>query len=237
MAPKAKYVCPVCNGPKWSGGGRPCRQCDHIGSRKPRPCEVCGATYKPTHSLQRTCGRTCGDAIRRRAKRLSTAAPRSRVTWKQCAYCPAWYTTKGKKRCGCHAPPLPTELRFTPCQDCQQPAAYITRPVLRCMDCRKRHQAEVRRDHRKARKAKLRGAQVERVNVRKVYERDNWRCGLCHKRVNKNLKYPHPMSASLDHVLPLSLGGAHSMANVQLAHLICNHAKSNGGSQQLALVG
>lgn len=45
------------------------------------------------------------------------------------------------------------------------------------------------------------------------------------------------MSASLDHILPLSLGGAHSMANVQLAHLSCNHTKSNGGSQQLALVG
>lgn len=59
-----KYTCPVCHGPKWSGGTRPCRKCDHIGNRQPRPCEVCGLTYRPTHSLQRTCGRACGGKIR-----------------------------------------------------------------------------------------------------------------------------------------------------------------------------
>lgn len=33
------------------------------------------------------------------------------------------------------------------------------------------------------------------------------------------------MSVSLDHVVPLSQGGAHDPANVQLAHLTCNVRK------------
>jgi len=35
------------------------------------------------------------------------------------------------------------------------------------------------------------------------------------------------MSVSLDHIVPVSLGGMHSMANVQCAHLFCNLSKNN----------
>jgi 5-methylcytosine-specific restriction endonuclease McrA len=35
------------------------------------------------------------------------------------------------------------------------------------------------------------------------------------------------MSASLDHIVPVSLGGAHVPGNVQLAHLICNNIKAD----------
>ena len=33
------------------------------------------------------------------------------------------------------------------------------------------------------------------------------------------------MSASLDHIVPLSQGGTHTLGNVQLAHLVCNERK------------
>ncbi|NKT05174.1 hypothetical protein GS485_11095 [Rhodococcus hoagii] len=50
--------------------------------------------------------------------------------------------------------------------------------------------------------------------------------------------YPHPKSASLDHVIPLSCGGAHDPSNVALAHLACNVAKGDrGGGEQLFLFG
>jgi 5-methylcytosine-specific restriction endonuclease McrA len=56
--------------------------------------------------------------------------------------------------------------------------------------------------------------------------------------VNPALLWPHPKSASLDHVVPLIDGGEHTYANVQLAHLACNVGKRDGGHpQQLALVG
>lgn len=73
----------------------------------------------------------------------------------------------------------------------------------------------------------------------KVYERDRWRCGLCKRKVDRRLSYPHPMSVSLDHVLPMSRGGGHTYANVQCSHLKCNVDKGAdaGEAEQLALVG
>ncbi|MEW2302565.1 HNH endonuclease [Streptomyces sp. NPDC006655] len=58
-----------------------------------------------------------------------------------------------------------------------------------------------------------------------VFERDGWICGLCDKPVDRHLAYPAPMSASLDHVIPLSRGGHHEPENVQCSHLTCNVRK------------
>lgn len=58
-----------------------------------------------------------------------------------------------------------------------------------------------------------------------VFERDRWICGICNKKVDILLSYPHPMSKSLDHIVPLSKGGAHSFENCQTAHLRCNLLK------------
>ena len=53
--------------------------------------------------------------------------------------------------------------------------------------------------------------------------------------MNADLAYPHPHSATLDHIVPLAAGGAHSYANVQCAHFICNSVKGAGGIGQLRL--
>ena len=53
-------------------------------------------------------------------------------------------------------------------------------------------------------------------------------CGICGKLVDKNLKYPNPLSPCIDHIVPIDRGGHPSdMANLQLAHWICNRQKSN----------
>ena len=44
------------------------------------------------------------------------------------------------------------------------------------------------------------------------------------------------MSPSLDHVVPLSLSGAHTPENVRLAHVRCNTAKGNRGGEELRLL-
>jgi len=58
-----------------------------------------------------------------------------------------------------------------------------------------------------------------------IAERDEYRCGLCGEPVDMGVAYPDTQSPSLDHILPLSRGGAHVPENVQLAHLGCNVAK------------
>lgn len=56
--------------------------------------------------------------------------------------------------------------------------------------------------------------------------------------MDKRLTWPHPLAASIDHVLPIAHGGGDVPANVQLAHLRCNVRKRDrGGAEQLALIG
>jgi 5-methylcytosine-specific restriction endonuclease McrA len=61
----------------------------------------------------------------------------------------------------------------------------------------------------------------------KVYIRDKGVCQLCNEYVYLNLEYPDPLSASLDHKVPVSKGGTHALYNLQLAHWICNIKRGN----------
>lgn len=50
-------------------------------------------------------------------------------------------------------------------------------------------------------------------------------CALCGMPLDKSLKYPHPMSTSIDHIIPVALGGKSTMDNLQATHLVCNKEK------------
>jgi hypothetical protein len=91
---------------------------------------------------------------------------------------------------------------------------------------------EKHRDYEHKRRAKKNGVGAEKINDTDIYERDKWVCQLCKKKVSKKLKYPNPLSPSIDHIIPLSKGGPHSRANVQLAHLRCNIKTGIGGIKQ-----
>lgn len=52
-------------------------------------------------------------------------------------------------------------------------------------------------------------------------------CGICHQPVDLTLRHPHRLSASIDHVMPYARGGSNEPDNLQLAHLHCNHVKSD----------
>ena len=54
-------------------------------------------------------------------------------------------------------------------------------------------------------------------------------CCLCGGPLDKSLRWPDPMSATLEHLDPLSLGGSPvSAANADAAHLACNASRGNG---------
>ena len=69
------------------------------------------------------------------------------------------------------------------------------------------------------------GVAFEPISRIEIFERDGWICGICGEPVDRLLRSPNQMSPSLDHRLPMALGGAHLRANVQCSHLICNIRK------------
>lgn len=50
-------------------------------------------------------------------------------------------------------------------------------------------------------------------------------CALCGMPLDKSLKYPDPMSISIDHIIPVAMGGRSTLDNLQPTHLICNKEK------------
>jgi len=104
-------------------------------------------------------------------------------------------------------------------------------------NCAARHDGrKYGRNHRQ--RAKRAGVDYEPIDVADIYQRDGWKCGICGGRIDRRTKAPHPRSASLDHIVPLSKGGGHVRRNVQAVHLACNTLKGNDAvGSQLLLIG
>lgn len=81
------------------------------------------------------------------------------------------------------------------------------------------------RNTRRARSGRMRAGLRSPYSYEQVVMKSAGRCALCAGRVDLALRYPDPGSGSVDHVVPLSLGGSDAVDNVQLAHLRCNLRK------------
>lgn len=69
--------------------------------------------------------------------------------------------------------------------------------------------------------------EVESVNPIVVFERDKWTCQECGIKTPRKLRGAMvPNAPELDHIMPISLGGAHSYMNTQCLCRKCNGAKS-----------
>lgn len=77
------------------------------------------------------------------------------------------------------------------------------------------------------RRARLLDAFVADVDPQAIWNRDRGICQLCGERIDADLIWPDPMSKTIDHVVPLAMGGTHEPANVQLAHALCNCIKGD----------
>lgn len=172
----------------------------------PAECTVCGSPF-----VSKSGGRHCSEACRAKAYRASQGAKgrernrqrnrenyaaRCAVAFVECTHCGALFCAKSSRARVCYSD-----------------------------KCQRRANAIRLRPYMSARRARLRGAMVEMVNPLQVFERDGWVCGICELSVDPELRWPEPGSVSLDHVVPLSLGGSHSYGNVRCAHLYCNTVK------------
>lgn len=179
------------------------RQCQHCGQQFVLSV---GQSRRDTESrrYQAFCSRDCFHASRR--KPPQPPAPR------HCRGCRAVLIEPRALLCsGCRRPPIRPKVEGT----CECGARIVGTAAKRlCSMCtkRNRHQASKRR------KLIERGVRVETVDPMRVLERDRWRCQLCGRSTPRRLRGTiKPNAPELDHIVPISKGGAHSYLNTQCA--------------------
>lgn len=227
----------------------------HLDGQLPKRCQPCGVQYERERSTARNAKKYA--ALRRRyeadGRWVACQTCGEQLACAQKGPAPRWCRPCRTARYRLQARmPLRGSTRCSLCG-----AATILRqkgvPRTRCDDCatamgrerserwKRRHPEKVSacaRRMRQRRRARLAGVENERFSAESVFERDKWRCGICNRKITAGLRHPHPLSASLDHVIPISHGGPHTRANTRASHLRCNIRRNNrGGNEQLALIG
>lgn len=168
-----------------------------------RRCRRCAVTFASFRDTARHCSPTCAKAMqqaRRRMRGLSSDRPVAR---------PIRYPDG----------PLPPRS----CVSCGQ--AYrprITRQRYCSALCRSRADGKVANRRRRGL-----GRLVGRDARRFVFDRDRFICWLCGRSTDPTAPRYAASLPSLDHVVPLSLGGEHTIENLRCAHLGCNRSRGN----------
>lgn len=199
------------------------KNCQQQTTRPPKPkrrgqCVQCGVEFEARTRTKRFCSKWCSDVTygKRRAAPLDE---------RECALD------------GCSVVFRPLFARQKCC--CENHGQIHYNRQSRADGRQKREWDDKRRDAWHRRRALIKGSETgEPVILAYIAERDKWKCHICRKRVSPERKWPHPLSPSLDHLVPVSKGGIHDPSNVRLAHSRCNIAKNDRGSgEQLMLIG
>lgn len=214
-------------------------------------CKACGAEIvRVWKSGTATYCDGCKPAVRSRHQRVGDAKRREErgtTLATHCHYCGAEFDQPKKRSrhpASCFAcqrqrhyaymkARVTERIAEARCVDCGEPVNSKRKgPRLRCEGCRKLRQLERWREYagrfNHIRRARMRGVGSENFTRREIFDRDGWRCGICGRKIRKAIKYPHPMSAALDHKIPLgaNAGATHSRLNAQPAHKVCNERKN-----------
>jgi len=79
-----------------------------------------------------------------------------------------------------------------------------------------------------------RGNKADWERAKKTILSSQTNCGICGNPVDKTLKWPNPLSPTVDHIIPVIKGGHPTdLHNLQLAHWCCNRQKSDKLQQQI----
>lgn len=210
----------------------------------PATCTGCGLAFTRSRQHRRgsaTCSTRCTEWI----GRIGTT---ELVPWRSCVVCGSPFVNQrpallcssecrmAQARSEAARYYTPTPVRRYECIVCQETferAGRHGKPQTCSAACQRRLPSAIegKANRRARRRALKRTATVEIVYRRVVYDRDGWTCQLCTKPLRRDVRAPHPLSATLDHIVPLASGGDHSYRNIQAAHFICNSRKGIGAGQ------
>jgi hypothetical protein len=205
----------------------------HPGEPRPPslPCPVCGGPVGKRATTTYCSARCRVAAGKRRYGHNGRPVTSEYRVFAECQHCGA---SLAGKRAGTKFSSVGCEIR-----EYNKPGSYTQRASRRCEYCGDPLAVSERIDRRFCsvpcqaqanqviRRARRRGLPVEWFDRFEIFERDQWTCHLCGETVNPALKGKHPMSPSLDHLIPFAVPGSpgHVRVNVALAHLRCNIIK------------
>lgn len=211
------------------------------GTPTPTPieCVDCGVDLGRPQGRKERCSvcayeRVKASARERSARLVAEGANRKAPRSWTCSRCGQDAGTSVRARSLCHACSRDSSASECTERDCGRPTRarglcsmhYKRARRAEGVDWKRSPWDDARRNsYHKRRALKAGSAAGPAFSNSDVFERDGWLCGLCDEPVSPDAVYPDPFSPSLDHVVPLSRGGAHSLENSQLAHLRCNVRK------------
>ena len=178
-------------------------------------CIECGKLFSAHTRAKSVCGTECQSAINRRAYEACNEHKHEPIM-ATCARCGRKFTYRrfNQERLYCS-------------KNCARRASEEADP--------ERYAGIKAKARHKRRALQESNGPIEAINPMDVFKRDGWRCGICGRKVNPKLKFPHPQSVSLDHIVALAAGGSHTWDNVQCAHFTCNSHKRDLPGGQLRL--
>ena len=208
-------------------------------------CSWCGNTDQIAlarlNQGQQFCSKSCAAsakaALRADYSKPSSKRPACAVYFLTCRYCGSQFVARNRQSQLCSDICKRME-HWKPERKCKVclgyfPTEYGNKTRFCSLKCRETAQAHwqvaprLRKHHLRNRSERAIhfGVDYEFIDLAKVLERDGWICGICHTAISPKARYPDQLSPSLDHVIPISKGGAHLYSNVQAAHLSCNVIK------------
>ena len=201
-------------------------------------CHICGNTFTPKSATAKYCSPECRKEAKRKADREFMRKWRAENPEKN---------AERRKR----EDPEARRQRVKRCRDNNPERAHALakayrqanlasetarmRRWLEYPEHKERHRANIKKwiirnpdkvaAYRVRRaKAELEGnATQELINAK--WEASNKTCRLCGTRIDDTLRSPHPMSLTIEHLTPISRGGAHNLDNIDFAHRTCNTKK------------
>lgn len=121
------------------------------------------------------------------------------------------------------------------CKVCGSSFLTLYTDVTCSAECQRVRAAEARQVGGAKRRARKRDAFVADVWRSRIFKADGYRCHLCNRKCKRATTYLkggqvlHPLSPTIDHLIPLAKGGTHEPANCRTACYKCNTKKSDGG--------
>lgn len=121
------------------------------------------------------------------------------------------------------------------CKECGEPFKARHLGLTYCSDrCKRKSLGHANKISKRLKKYGC-GPGDRDITLNRLIKRDGGICHICKKGCDKKDKHINemgytvvgPMYPSIDHVKPLSKGGAHTWDNVRLAHCYCNSIKSD----------